>query len=94
MEKWSKKAKVAIPDLDKDNLGGVYGCGSYLFVVVKPSKEHWLTIDTIIHEGVHVFDKAMEYVGEGVIGGELRAYHTAAIVVNLMKDFHAQREGS
>lgn len=63
-----------------------------MFVFVKPDQEHWALLDTLIHESVHVFQGAMEYVGETTIGKETEAYYIANIATNLMKDFHALHE--
>lgn len=65
-----------------------------MFVVVKDEQEHWQTVDTLIHESVHVMEKAMAYIQESNVGEEVRAYTTASIAVNLMKDFHERRENS
>ena len=94
MTSWAKKNKLVLAQFDKDNLGGVYACGSYIFVVVQESKEHWQTVDTIIHESVHVVEKAMQYIQESVIGEEVRAYTTASVAVNLLKDFQERRENA
>ena len=72
----------------------MFACGSYIFVVVQeqPKDKHWSVVDTIIHESVHVFEKAMAYILEANIGEEVRAYTTASIAVNLLKDFQERRE--
>ena len=92
MRKWAKKNKVGIPDPETNTLGGVYAAGSYIFVLVNPDQSRWNLVDTLIHESVHVFQGAMEYVGETVLGKETQAYHIANIATNLMKDFHALHE--
>lgn len=87
--------KVRIEEIDPSNLGGVYACGSFIFVVINPKQKHWDLVDTIVHESVHVFQKALAYVQETVSGTETQAYYIAGITVNLLKDFHAlhdQRE--
>jgi hypothetical protein len=90
--KWAKQNKVNIPPPDKDNLGGVFAAGSYIFVYVKPGQEHWNLVDTIIHESVHAWQKAMEYIQETSSGIEAQAYHIGHIATNMLKDFHALHE--
>lgn len=92
MKKWAKKMKVVMESPATGDLGGVYTSGSYIFVHVKEGQEHWASVDTIVHEGVHVFQKAMEYIGESATGIEAQAYHTAAIVTNLLKDFNLKNK--
>ncbi len=88
-EAWAKKNKIPIMPPDKSNLGGVFACGSYFFVYINPKQPQWDLIVTVIHEGIHVFDGVMQYINETTIGGEVRAYTTSSIIVNLMKDFDA-----
>jgi hypothetical protein len=89
---WCKKNKIPLAALDDGTLGGVYACGAYIFVLITPGRPHWETIDTLVHESVHVFQKTMEYIGEKEIGDEVEAYHIGSIAVNMMKDFHALHE--
>ena len=91
MEAWAKKNKVFIPKPESGNLGGVFKACSYIFVVVKPEQDHWALVDTLIHESVHVFQQAMEYVGDEP-GSESEAYHIGHIATNMLKDFHALHE--
>jgi hypothetical protein len=95
MENWCKKNKLPCPKFDETNRGCAYSFGSHIFVYVDPKQKHWDLVDTLVHESVHVWQKAMDYVEEREYGREAAAYHTAAVVVNLLKDFHAlhdQRE--
>jgi hypothetical protein len=85
---WAKKNKVHVPKPEAGNAGGVHQAGSYIFVIVKPDQEHWALVDTLIHESVHVFRHAMEYVGDKP-GEESEAYHIGHIATTLLKDFHA-----
>jgi hypothetical protein len=88
LDRWCKAKKVQSPAQDLNSLGGMISYGSHLFVVVKPSQKHWEAVDTVIHESVHVFQRAMEYVGETESGIEAEAYHIASIATNLLKDYH------
>jgi hypothetical protein len=87
LDLWCKKKKVNAPALDSSSLGGMISFGSYFFVVVKPTQKHWELVDTVIHESVHVFQRAMEYIGEDESGVEAEAYHIASIATNLLKDY-------
>lgn len=87
LEKWCKQKKFNAPPQDPSSLGGMISYGSHMFVVVKPSQKHWETVDTLIHESVHVFQRAMEYVGEDESGIESEAYFIASIATNLLKDY-------
>lgn len=58
-------------------------------VYASPDQKRWEFIGTIIHESVHVFAGAMQYVCEEDIGEEAQAYNTEQIAVNLLKDFYA-----
>jgi hypothetical protein len=63
-------------------------------VVVSERKplNHWEIVDIIIHESVHVFQKAMIYCEEPTLGYETQAYHIAAIATNLLKDYMKREE--
>jgi hypothetical protein len=87
LEAWCKKKKFSVPPQDATSLGGMISYGSALFVVVKPAQKHWDAVDTLIHESVHVFQRAMEYVGESESGIEAEAYNIASIATNLLKDY-------
>lgn len=89
MQAWCKRNKQAVPKIDDSDRGAVWTYGSYSFVYVDPTQKHWALVDTIIHESVHVFQKAMAYVGETNNPTEAPAYYTADIAVNLLKDIHA-----
>jgi hypothetical protein len=91
---WGKKHKLEIPPLPKDFAGGAYSSGAFLFVVLpdKKIKNYWDVVDTIIHESVHIYQKAMAYCEETEMGTEAPAYHTASIATNLLKDY-VKREG-
>lgn len=91
LEKWGKKNRASLPKLEEANLGGVIGAGAFIFVLVKDTQKHWDVVDTIIHESVHVFQKAMEYCQEGGVGPEAQAYYIASIATNLLKDFDRAR---
>lgn len=92
MKRWLKKNSLAIPPINKDDIGNVYACGSYIFVVIGEIDVYWDVVDTIIHESVHVYQKGMEYIGEVTKSGEAQAYHIAAIATNLLKDHDAVHE--
>jgi hypothetical protein len=87
LEQWCKQKKFSAPPQDPSSLGGMISYGSALFVVVKPSQKHWDLVDTLVHESVHVFQRAMEYVGEEESGIEAEAYHIASIATNLLRDY-------
>jgi hypothetical protein len=62
-------------------------------VIAEGKKQsYWKVVDIIIHESVHVFQKAMIYCEEPTLGYETQAYHIAAIATNLLKDYD-KREG-
>ena len=92
MAQWCKSKRLQTPKIDETDRGGVYSFGSYCFVYVAPKEKHWMIVDTIVHESVHVFQKTMTYVVENKAGEEVAAYTTAAIATQLMKDFHALHE--
>lgn len=48
------------------------------------------TLNTIVHESVHVFQHAAKYAEEDVIGKELEAYAIADIVMNMVAE-HARQ---
>ena len=87
LESWCKKRKFTVPQQDSTALGGMTSFGSHIFVVVKPSQKHWEMVDTLIHESVHVFQRAMDYIGEDESGIEAEAYHIATISTNLLRDY-------
>jgi hypothetical protein len=53
----------------------------------KRVKDPWTAIDTIIHESVHVYQKAMKYIEEQETSEEFEAYFMASIATNLLKDY-------
>jgi hypothetical protein len=63
-------------------------------VVVSERKplNHWEIVDIIIHESVHVFQKAMTYCEEPTLGYETQAYHIAGIATSLLKDYEKREE--
>lgn len=89
MYKWGRQNKLNIPKMSEDAIGGVFACGAYIFLVVdeKPKKTYWNVIDTIIHESVHVFQKAMAFCQEDEAGGEVTAYHIGSIATNMMQEY-------
>lgn len=42
------------------------------------------TLNTIVHESVHIFQHAVKYANEDEIGKEFEAYSIAQIVMNLI----------
>lgn len=94
LKAWSKKNKAFVPDIPETNLGTTLTFGSRFVILVQPEKhkQHWDIVDTIIHESVHIFQGAMKYVGETLVGEEMAAYSIAAISTNLLKDYHAVHE--
>ena len=94
IQDWGKKNKVEIPPLPKDFTGGTYNAGAFIFVVLadRKGKGYWDVVDTIIHESVHVYQKAMNYIEESESGKEAQAYNIGTIATTLLKDY-CQREG-
>jgi hypothetical protein len=94
LQEWGKKQKLEIPNLAGDALGGTYNAGGYIFVAISDRKlpAYWAAVDIIIHESVHVFQKAMTYCEEPTLGTETQAYHIAAIATNLLKDYMKREE--
>lgn len=90
LEVWTKKSKFNPYSLDENTTGVLLTYGGALIVLVKPKQKHWEIVDTLIHESVHVFQRAMEYVGESSTGAESQAYHIASIATNLLKDYHTK----
>lgn len=86
--KWAKRKRVVLETPAPEDVGNVIPSGSHFFVHIKEGESYWDTVDTIIHESVHVYQMAMEYIGEET-GNEAQAYHIAAIATHLLKDLHA-----
>jgi hypothetical protein len=85
---------VEIQPLPKDFAGGAYNSGAYIFVVLPDRlvKDYWYVVETITHESVHVFQKAMAYCEEETLGAETQAYHISHIATTLLKEY-VKREG-
>lgn len=89
LKEWSRKKKISMPDIAKDNLGTTMRFGGHFVIVVQKHKKQWDLIDTIIHEAVHIHQSILAYVGETVVGDELEAYQIASIATNLLRDANA-----
>lgn len=91
LKKWCAKHKYTAPEIPEQNVGTTLTFGGKFAIIVdaKKHKNHWDVVDTIIHESVHIFQGAMNYIGEGVVGQELAAYTIASISTNMLKEYHA-----
>lgn len=80
-----KKKKGICPDLEGNaGLTIVHENG---FIIVWIDDTNKSAINTLIHEGVHVFQNIMEFIGEDKPGKEVEAYTIADIVENLIQEY-------
>lgn len=95
LKKWCVKRKLTMPEIPEENIGTTLTFGGKFAILVdaKQHKSHWSLVDTVIHESVHIFQGAMNYIGERNVGSELEAYTIASIATNMLKEYHALHEG-
>ena len=75
-----------MPDLT-DSMGVTGDFGKYQIVYVDPAQSAHDLFDTLIHEGVHVFQHMVEYMGEEKPSKEMEAYCIGFIGSTLLKEF-------
>jgi len=89
--KTCKKYKTE-PPRDLDQIwGAVWDGGKHQIVWINPTGDVNTTVNTIIHESVHVLQHAVKYVEEDSIGKEFEAYATADICMNIFAEYKKQQ---
>lgn len=80
-----KRAKVA--SIDTTGSAGMTGdFGGVQVVWVDLSQKPRDLVDTVIHEGVHVYQHFLAHIGETAVGKESQAYGIAFIVTTLLTE--------
>lgn len=90
---WTKKRGLPVPEF-KDCHGLTFEANAELLVWVASDQSTENILDTVVHEGVHVYQMLCSYIGEEAKATEFQAYTIAYIVTSMLKDLKRQENAS